>query len=147
MGSNPTLSAKWKAEVGAAARLCSGQSSPRLGVKMSDLKDSEILDEVKLAGEHKLEQRVARLKRLMELHAPPIILAREVVLIEKAMWLFDPTAMAAAIETDQVKTAKMAAGFCINSGCQNKLGADHEYCDPCMQTDPDESEDETGDVN
>jgi hypothetical protein len=113
---------------------------------MSDLNDNEILDEVKLAGEYKLEQRVARLKRFIDLNAPPIILASEIVLIERAMWLAHPVSMAAAIETDRVKSAKKAAGFCISPSCQNHLGSDHEYCDSCMKSEPDE-DDDTDDTN
>ena len=92
------------------------------------------MDEVKLAGEFKLEQRVSRLKRLIELGAPPIVIANEVILVQKAMWLFDPKSMAAAIEDSNVREVRRAAGFCETNGCQNYRDSENrqEFCTACL---------------
>ncbi len=92
------------------------------------------MDEVKLSGEYKLEQRVSRLKRLIELGAPPIVIANEVILVQKAMWLFDPKSMAAALEDSNVRVARRDAGFCETPGCQNYRDSENrqEYCKSCL---------------
>lgn len=120
-----------------------GQHSPNTGDMMSAKNDAvRDVSQVQSHGEYKLQQRVSRLKRLVDLNAPVYIIAREIVLVQKAMWLLNPDAMASAISEDNVQSARHAAGFCNIPGCQNFQHEKNELCEPCIKENEDREKQE-----
>lgn len=111
---------------------------------MSDQNGNAVkMNEVEMRGDYLLEQRVARLRKLLEVNAPNLFVAREILLIQRAMWLRDPDAMSMAILDQERTRSRKESGFCVSSDCSNRNQADSEYCGPCVQG----TEDELGDPN
>jgi hypothetical protein len=80
------------------------------------------------AGEKRLEMRVKRLARLVELKSPPAIMARETLMIADAMWLAYPEDMAKQMLDREHTRVKTRAGYCSVKDCESPAQVDEEVC-------------------
>jgi len=79
------------------------------------------------AAKQRLQNRVKRLVRLVELDAPATLLIREIKLVEDACWLLDEHSSAEGLAALQRDRVRHAAGFCVEESCTAQ--ATDYYCE------------------
>jgi hypothetical protein len=90
----------------------------------------EVPENVKDAGQKALRERVRRLGEMMNLNAPTFMLATELDLISRALWLKDPNGMAHHLATQQTLAARTSGGFCtLDFKCEAPVSRDG-VCEP-----------------
>lgn len=78
----------------------------------------------------RLQNRTARLMRLIQMDAPSIIVVREAHLVAQAAQVLDPAEWWAAEARHFMNREKPRWGFCQTDGCENRVCADDpDLCD------------------
>jgi hypothetical protein len=84
-------------------------------------------------GLDRLKHRIERLRRLLQLEAPPLI-ANEIHMIVDAMKMYSPEAWYKALKQSEMRALKLSCGFCSQDGCDERRDYDaKELSDMCTK--------------
>ena len=79
----------------------------------------------------KLDRRTARLRRLVEIHAPVSVLTHEVILIENALTVLDPEVYGSVRAVAQSALIRPTMGLCQMMDCDQYTDPDGGICGKC----------------
>ena len=80
-----------------------------------------------------LESRAERMHKLVQLKAPPVILANELILLTKAIAGFSPEHYGKALANEAQTRSRESMGLCVFCGRENheRQMAGENWCETC----------------
>lgn len=96
------------------------------------MKTEETPDSLQQMAKEKLEVRTNRLRRMVALNAPVLILMAEIQLIQDALTIMDPGAVADIQAGRQQRDVRRRWGLCMVQSCDRRTDAGSDLCAHCL---------------
>ena len=103
-----------------------------------------IKEECRKTGKQRLDSRMARLARLVNLDAPVYVMATEAAMVLDALRMMDPEAVAKALGARAHADLMRRAERCQNCFAPLKATEDRSQCDACNAEVAEEDEEDAG---